>query len=196
MKKALLIVDVQNDFCPGGALAVPDGDRVVEPLNNMIEYAGQNGWFVFASKDWHPPETNHFKEFGGIWPKHCVQRTHGAKLNPNLKTRLSTIIICKATRADENGYSAFDGTTFLGVSLESIIRNIYYNINELYIGGLATDYCVKATALDAVKKGFKTYLLFDACRAVNINPGDEGGALEEMNDAGVIITTTQEVLNA
>lgn len=192
MKKALLIVDVQNDFCPGGALAVPDGDRVIEPLNRMVEHAQTNGWLIIASRDWHPEQTSHFN----FWPIHCVRNTRGAEFHPSLRIPRIAVIISKGIGNKDDGYSLFEGL-YIRTADWSLSPEVFLRIcNKIYIGGLATDYCVKATALDAVKKGFKTYLLFDACRAVNINPGDEGGALEEMNDAGVIITTTQEVLNA
>ena len=109
-KRALILVDVQNDFCPGGSLAVPNGDEVVWPLNEMIAYALKNDWLIIASRDWHPAVTKHFKDYGGIWPIHCVQNTHGAEFHRNLLISSDTII-SKATQADEDGYSAFEGKT-------------------------------------------------------------------------------------
>ena len=191
-KSALLIVDVQNDFCPGGTLAVFNGDQVVEPLNKMIRHAKDREWFTVASRDWHPRETKHFEEFGGKWPVHCVQNTPGADFHPSLKLTGGIYIVSKGMLPTEDAYSPFDGLAY-GSSLNEILKA--FKVDKLYIGGLATDYCVKAACLDAKKLGYKTYLLLDACRAVNINPDDEAGALEEMNDAGVIITTTKEVLN-
>ncbi|OGN08952.1 MAG: hypothetical protein A3J46_05670 [Candidatus Yanofskybacteria bacterium RIFCSPHIGHO2_02_FULL_41_11] len=200
MKKALLIVDVQNDFCPGGALAVPDGDQVIEPLNRVIVLrAIISDWLVIPSRDWHPADHCSFKEQGGLWPPHCVQGTVGASFHPNLLLLLSSIErgIRKGFRQDEDSYSAFDGSMALDwdkfTSLEKFLRQ--KEVTEVYIGGLATDYCVKATALDAVKKGFKTFLLLDACRAVNVNPGDGDSAVDEMSEAGVIITNTVMVIN-
>lgn len=192
--KALLIVDVQNDFCPGGALAVSGGDQVVDLLNNLITFASTNNWgLIAASRDWHPATTSHFKDFGGIWPVHCVQNTHGANFHPALKLTGKTYTISKGMLPTEDAYSPFEGSAY-GSSLNEIMKA--FKIERVYIGGLATDYCVKAACLDARKLGYATFLLLDACRAVNINPDDEAGALEEMNDAGVIITTTKEVLNA
>lgn len=194
-KKALLIVDVQNDFCPGGALAVTDGDKVVDSLNAMLIHADQNNWLVIASRDWHPAVAKHFKDYGGIWPTHCVQNTPGAAFHPNLAivTDKDTII-SKATQPDEDGYSAFEGKTKDGKNLADFLKES--EVAEIYIGGLATDYCVKASAIDAAKNGFKTFLLLDACRAVNIQPDDGDKALETMKNAGVIITTMEEVFHA
>ncbi|MBI4119734.1 MAG: nicotinamidase [Parcubacteria group bacterium] len=198
-KKALLIVDVQNDFCPGGALPVTNGDEVVELLNKMIEYADlRSGWMIIASRDYHPPKTSHFKEYGGVWPVHCVQNTKGAEFHPDLKiTPWVAFIVTKGTGESENAYSAFDGKAAISwtsiLSLEEILRK--FGVEEVYIGGLATDYCVKDTALDAVKKGFRTYLLEDACRAVDVNPGDGEKAIAEMEAAGVTRTITAEVIN-
>ncbi|MEK9186612.1 MAG: nicotinamidase [Patescibacteria group bacterium] len=199
MKKALLIVDVQKDFCPGGSLAVPNGDEVVKPLNNLAVHALLYGWSLFASRDWHPLVTKHFSNYGGIWPIHCVQNTRGAEFHYGLYmnaagTFYKTEIVSKGVQPDEDGYSAFDGNCD---QLEKPLLEVLnlQGITEIYIGGLATDYCVRASALDAVKYGFKTYLLLDACRAVNLKPGDGEKAVEEMKKAGVIITTTGEVMS-
>ena len=196
-KKALLIVDVQNDFCPGGALAVPHGDEVIKPLNKVVDYAKRNGWLILASRDWHPAVTKHFKNYGGIWPVHCVHYTPGAKFHSEL-IACEAVIVSKGTQQIEDGYSAFDGRTdsisFGGWKLAAFLE--INDVSELYIGGLATDYCVKASAMDATKNGFKTYLLLDACRAVDLKPSDGDKALKEMENAGIVVTTTQEVLNA
>lgn len=200
-ESALIVVDVQNDFCPGGALAVPCGDQVIEPLNIIINYARANRWLVIASRDWHPANHCSFKEWGGPWPPHCVQAKPGANFHPNIWYLLlisDAIVISKGTEKTKDSYSAFGGgnrslISYKIPSLEEILRK--NNVDVVYIGGLATDYCVKATALDAVRKEFKTYLLLDACRAVNINPGDSDRAVEEMRQAGVIITSTEKVLN-
>lgn len=188
-KKALLIVDVQNDFCPGGALAVPNGDEVVKPLNRMVNLAKKNGWLILASRDWHPAVTIHFKDYGGIWPVHCVQNTKGAEFHPDLNAT-DAVIISKATRPNEDGYSAFDGKTDKGDPLDDFLKK--NGVEEIYIGGLATDYCVKASVLDAIKRGFTTYLLLDSCRAVNLKPGDGEKAVDEMKLAGVFITNVVE----
>ena len=201
MKKALLIVDVQNDFCPGGALAVPNGDQVVAPLNKMLahvrktalwRWGSSKDWILFASRDWHPRQTTHFAEFGGQWPVHCVQNTPGAEFHSQLNIGIDVFVISKATKPDEDGYSPFQGTVRGEVPFQQLLN--FFDVESIYIGGLATDYCVKAAAIDAVKMGFETYLLQDACRAVNIKPGDDVRALNEMLIAGVEFTTTEEVI--
>ena len=193
-KSALLVVDVQNDFCPGGALAVPNGDQVIAPLNIMISLFKRHDGLILFSRDWHPRNTKHFAEFGGKWPAHCIQGTWGAELNSKLNTtHLPTAIdIIKGTSQEDDGYSPFEGIMMLGsFSTGQLLRS--QEITELFIGGLATDYCVKAACLDAIRFGFKTCLLLDACRAVNINPDDGDRAIEEMRQSGVVIATTKEV---
>lgn len=212
---ALLVVDVQNDFCPGGALAVRNGNLVVEPLNGVIRFFEKMGWPIFFSRDYHPYTTKHFKEFGGIWPMHCVRTTWGAQLHPNLYFPLENIYettheILKG-EGEEDGYSPFEGNIYvpsvLGTRkwtftemLESDFLEVFGKgkvkgkVKEIYVGGLATDYCVKHACLDARKLGYTVYLMTDACKAVNLKPGDEALALNEMANAGVIFTTTDEVL--
>lgn len=191
--KALLVVDVQKDFCPGGSLAVSDGDKIVEPINQMVGYAWKNNWHVICSRDWHPAVTKHFKDHGGLWPAHCVQNTPGAEFHPSLKHHAATVID-KGYGKDEDGYSPFDGHTGWGKTLNEYLQS--WNVLEIYVCGLATDYCVKAACLDAAKLGYKVYLLLDACRAVNVNLVDGEKAVEEMKTAGVIVTTTNAVLAA
>lgn len=188
--KALLVVDVQNDFCPGGALAVKNGDRVIAPLNKMMSYARKNRWPIFPSRDWHPPESKHFQPFGD-WPVHCVQDSYGAQFHPSLKISGADYIVSKGTDPNENGYSPFEGKVYFR-PLDEILH--YFGVKEIYIGGLATDYCVKAACLDARKLDYAVYLLTNACRAVNLKPGDNIRALNEMMNAGVKITTTDEVI--
>ena len=182
-RKALIIVDVQNDFCPGGALAVTSGSDVVAPLNKMVIHARKEKWLIVASRDWHPVSAKHFDK----WPAHCVQNTKGAEFHPDLDVS-DAAVISKPVKADEDGYSAFEGRTDSGQGLEGLLRE--NDITEVYIGGLATDYCVRATAIDAAQRGFKTLVLLDACRAVNIKPEDGQKAVEEMWAKGVAITTT------
>ncbi len=196
-RKALIIVDVQNDFCPGGTLAVPNGDQVVAPINKMIEHAHKNGWKIVASRDWHPSETKHFKDFGGLWPVHCVKHTDGAKFHPSLKIvgEPEVHFVSKGMDTkDDGGYSAFDpkAEAACGRALEHVLDK--YNVEEIYVCGLATDWCVKETALDGIKEGLKVNLLLDACRAVNIDPHDEDRAIDEMKNAGVNVMTTEKVL--
>ena len=193
MKKALLIVDVQNDFCPGGALPVTNGDRVVKPLNTMINHARTNDWLIGVSRDWHPGNHCSFKTQGGLWPPHCIQNTSGAEFHPGLNMGEGILIISKGDDPEKEQYSAFDGHTKSGRSLEKVLQTM--KVEELYIGGLATDYCVKATALHAQQKGFKTFLLFDACRAVDVNADDGLHAVLCMSKVGIIITNTKDVIN-
>ena len=191
-KKALVIIDVQNDFCPGGTLAVPQGDDVIKPLNKMIAYARQHNWLIVASRDWHPMVTNHFQEYGGLWPIHCVKDTKGAEFHSDLKVDEITVV-SKATEPDQDGYSAFNGYKDDGQTLKEFFES--NDIKKVYIGGLATDYCVKASVVDAVKLGFETFLLLDVCRAVNLKPGDGEEAVKEMIDLGVKVINTREVQN-
>ena len=178
---ALLIVDVQNDFCPGGALAVNDGDKVVAVLNRYIAVFVKQGSPVIASRDWHPRQTKHFKEFGGPWPVHCVQDTPGAAFHPRLKLPPAAIIVSKGMDPDKDSYSAFQAIDGKGRVLLDILRAA--GVRELFVGGLATDYCVKASVLDALKH-FKVKLLVDAIKGVDIQPGDSRKAVEEMLTAG------------
>lgn len=181
--KALLIVDVQNDFCPGGSLPVPGGNEIIEPINKMIGYAKRNVWQIIATRDWHPARTKHFKDFGGIWPSHCVQNTEGAKFHPDLRMSDDIIVVSKGM-GDEDAYSPFDSKVG-DYSLEKFLK--MSASREIYVCGLALDYCVKAAALDAIKKGFKVTLIHDATKAVNINPEDGQNALKEIAQAGALI---------
>jgi nicotinamidase/pyrazinamidase len=181
---ALLIVDVQNDFCPGGALPVPDGDRVIPVLNRAIERFQSEGRPVYASRDWHPPDTRHFKPFGGPWPVHCVAGTPGADLHPDLRLPQSAIVISKGQDRNDDGYSAFEGST---PERTRLIDDLHRRgVRSLFVGGLATDYCVRATALDARHAGFDVTVLTDAVAGI----GEESSrrALEEMRDAGVSLS--------
>ena len=180
---ALLIVDVQNDFCPGGALAVPEGDRVVPVLNQWIAEAQVKAVVIFASRDWHPPNHISFKERGGPWPPHCIQETSGAAFHPDLRLPPGAAIISKAQTPDQDSYSAFGGTDLAG-------RLRGAGVQRVWIGGLALDYCVRASALDAMRDGFEAHLIVDATRAVNVNPGDGQKALDDIRQAGGILEET------
>jgi nicotinamidase/pyrazinamidase len=179
-RKALIVVDVQNDFCPGGSLAVAHGDDVVPPLNKLIEEFLDRAEPVFKTRDWHPAKTKHFAAYGGAWPVHCVQGTRGAEFHPNLIDDPRITIISKGVDEAADGYSGFDGT-----NLSELLRQ--QKVAEVWIGGLATDYCVKHTVLDALKAGFKVKALADAMRAVNVNPHDGADAIAEMQQAGAEI---------
>jgi nicotinamidase/pyrazinamidase len=175
-KRALIVVDVQNDFCPGGALAVAQGDEVVRPLNKLIEEFLERGEPVFKSRDWHPEKTRHFSAFGGTWPVHCVQNTKGAEFHPELIDDMHIRVVSKGL-GDEDSYSAFDGTD-LALQLHRL------GIEEVWVGGLATDYCVKNTVLDGLKEGFRVKALKNAMRPVELKPGDGERAIAEMQNAG------------
>ena len=180
---ALLIVDVQNDFCPGGALPVPDGDAIIPVLNRWIAEAEAHHVPLFASRDWHPQNHISFKARGGPWPPHCVQGTHGAAFHSDLRLPPEVQIISKAQDPDKDSYSAFGGT-----NLAERLRRA--DVNNLWIGGLAEDYCVRATALDAIKEGFKVHVIRDATRAVEAQPGDGERALDEIRRAGGVLEET------
>jgi len=179
-RKALLIVDVQNDFCPGGKLAVAEGDEVVAVLNKYTMFFSNKRLPVFASRDWHPLKTSHFKKYGGNWPQHCVQETKGAQFHPDLFLPENTIIISKGMDEDEDSYSAFLGKDLSGDDFLDILQEL--EIEELFIGGLATDYCVKNTVLDALDNGFEVNLLIDAIKGVDKDTSTQ--AIGEMIDSG------------
>jgi len=183
-KRALIVVDVQNDFCPGGTLAVEHGDEVVRPLNKLMKEFLERGDPVFKSRDWHPPETKHFSDFGGTWPVHCVQNTHGAEFHPDLLDDKHIRVISKGL-GDKDSYSAFDET-----DLDLQLRHL--GVNEVWVGGLATDYCVKNTVFDALSKGYKVKALKDAMRAVDVHAGDGEKAIEEMRAAGAAIVSASK----
>lgn len=179
---ALLVIDVQNDFCPGGALAVSGGDGVVPVLNQYIREFRQTGLLVIFSRDWHPQKTTHFKEFGGIWPRHCIQGTKGAEFHPDLNVPDNAIIVTKGNDPDSDDYSAFQAVTEDGHGLGDMLREM--GIKRILVGGLATDYCVKESALSGINEGFDVVLLEDAIKGVDINPGDSVKAIDEMHKAG------------
>lgn len=174
---ALIVIDVQNDFCPGGLLAVNRGDEVVPVLNHWIEQARQARATIVISRCWHPPRHVSFTERGGIWPAHCVQGSAGAEFHPDLKLPVEAIIISKGMNPDKDNYSDFEGT-----GLTERLRAA--GVRRVWVGGLAQDVCVRATVLDALKAGFETYLINDATRPVDLTPGDGDRAVAEMLAAG------------
>lgn len=180
MKKVLLVVDVQNDFCPGGSLGVEDGDKVVSVINDLMEKFEM----VISSQDWHPANSVHFEQ----WPVHCLAETHGADFHPELDREKIDLKLHKGTDNKDDGYSAFEATN---VPLADYLRE--YEITTLYICGLTTDYCVKQTALDAINYGFHTYVITDAIAAVNMQPGDDKKALQEMYAHGCIFVESEEI---
>lgn len=172
---ALIVVDVQPDFCPGGKLGIDDGDSVIPVLNDWIAAARAEGIPVYASRDWHPAHHVSFEESGGPWPEHCVQDTPGARFHPDLELPEDAVKVSKGTRLDKDQYSAFDDTGLAGHLKEKGVR-------RLWIGGLAEDVCVRATVLDACKAGFETRLIPDATRPVTTEGGEK--ARREMEEAG------------
>lgn len=177
---ALLVIDVQRDFLPGGSLAVPDGDQVVPVLNRYLRLFRTADLPIVATRDWHPPNHCSFSAQGGSWPPHCVQESPGAEFAGELELPAEAMLISKATETDADAYSGFDGT-----DLEQRMRDA--GVRRMFIGGLATDYCVLATVKDAVTVGFEVFVLGDAIRAVNVSPGDGDKALETMHAAGAEI---------
>lgn len=170
------MVDMQNDFCPGGALAVPDGDAVVGPVNRLAAEAS----FVVATRDWHPVDHGSFAEQGGPWPVHCVAGTVGAELHPRIDRGEIDVVLDKGQARELEGYSGFEGT-----GLEELLRD--RGVDEVDVVGLALDYCVRATALDARRAGFDVTVHRDATRAVDVQPGDGERAVEELRAAGVSV---------
>jgi nicotinamidase/pyrazinamidase len=184
---ALLVVDVQHDFCTGGTLAVPQSEQVVEALNRHIAQATARGVPVYASRDWHPPDTTHFKDYGGEWPVHCVRDSAGAQFHSDLHLPSTAIVVTKGDRADEAGYSAFEGHTAAGQALLSDLQS--RGVTHLYVGGLATDYCVRASVLDALASGLEVTVLSDAVAGVDVTPGDSARALDTMRSHGAHFAT-------
>jgi nicotinamidase/pyrazinamidase len=191
---ALVIIDFQNDFCPGGALAVPEGDRIAEPLGRLID----DFRLVVATRDWHPPDHGSFvgadidptrwrgADPPAIWPPHCVQGTPGAEFHASLDRSKIDRVVDKGQDRWSQGYSGFQDT-----ELAEFLRS--RDVDRLYVGGLATDYCVKNSVLDARRLGFDVTVIDDAIRGVEVNPGDSARAREEMQSAGAAFVTADEV---
>lgn len=198
--KALIIADIQNDFLPGGALGVPNGDMVIPVINAILDLFDM----VIATQDWHPPDHYSFASYHGkkpgdvisingirqeLWPDHCIQDSFGAELATAFNIEKVTRIFRKGAHKEIDSYSCFyenDRKTSTG--LADYLKN--NNVTDVYVCGLATDYCVKFSALDSASLGFRTYLIVDASRGVNLLPGDVEKAIEEMERAGVMIVTT------
>lgn len=183
---ALIVVDVQNDFLPGGSLTVPDGNAVIPVLNRYIAHFSESGLPIYASRDWHPLDHCSFDSQGGIWPVHCVAESAGASLAPDLELPDAAVIVDKATRRGKDAYSAFEGTTLE----DDIRRNL---CDRLFIGGLATDYCVLNTVRDAAALGFRIVVLRDAIRAVDVHEGDGAKAEAEMKQLGARMVTLDDI---
>ena len=177
--KALLIVDLQNDFCPGGALAVPDGDKIVPVINSIMDRFD----LVVSSQDWHPDKGEHFDK----WPPHCLQNTRGADFHPDLRADKIDIKLLKGTDGSDTGYSAFEATN---IDLVKLLKE--RDIDKLYITGLATEYCVKATAIDALKNGFDTFLIVDATKG--LDEAKSKKTIEELEKIGVKPVVSAEIV--
>jgi nicotinamidase/pyrazinamidase len=185
MKKSdcLMITDLQNDFCPGGALAVAEGDLLVEPVNQLMPLFPH----VIASQDWHPKNHCSFKSQGGPWSPHCIQNTRGADFHPKLNKQGIHFRVHKAQFPDRDAYSAFQETDLK----EELVKR---KVKRIFLTGLATDYCVKHTALDALKHGFDVVVLTDLVRAIDAQPGDGEKALREIEKAGGVLTTSESLM--
>ncbi len=183
---ALLIVDLQNDFCPGGALPVDGGDQIVPLLNRLAARAAARQLPVYASRDWHPADSAHFAANGGPWPTHCVAGTAGARLHPDLALPSGAMIVTKGTARDDHGYSAFEGQVTGRGPLADDLRA--RGVDHLVVCGLATDYCVRASVLDALRLGFRVTVAEDGIRAVDLVDGAGRRALDEMRAAGAMVT--------
>ncbi len=182
-RDALVVVDVQRDFCPGGALPVSRGDEVVPVINRIL---GLGGWLTVATRDWHPPDHCSFTPQGGIWPVHCVAGTPGAAFHPDLDAARIRHVVSKATTREAEAYSGFQGPELQAHLARRGIRRIF-------VCGLATDYCVKATALDGRKAGLEVVVVEDACRGVEVKPGDCAAAMAHMRAAGVKVVQSADL---
>ncbi|RMG99934.1 MAG: nicotinamidase [Aquificota bacterium] len=186
-RDALIVVDVQRDFMPGGALPVPEGDKVVPVLNEYIKLFSSMGLPVYFTRDWHPADHISFRGHGGVWPPHCVQDTEGAMFHPDLYIpNDNKFIISKGTSRDFDAYSGFQGTV-----LDELLRE--RGIKRVFVGGVATDYCVKNTVLGAINLGYFAFLLVDAIKGVDLNPGDSEKAVGEMLQAGAVAISLDEL---
>lgn len=186
---ALLLVHIQNDFLPGGSLAVPEGDLILSPTNNLIRHFVENDRPILATRDWHPDNHISFIEQGGPWPKHCVRETRGSEFPVALKLPDSAVIFSKSMDTEEDQYSAFRGRNYFGFDLKTYLTG--YGVNHLVVGGLALDVCVRSTVLDALDKGFQITLATDAVKA--IDPVKGARTLKEIATGGGHLATSSEI---
>ncbi len=184
---ALIVVDVQNDFCPGGTAAVEDGDAVARKMSDVaLNFRSRDGR-VFATQDWHPTDHRSFADNGGIWPTHCVRGSQGAEFHKDLKLPIGSSIVRKGEDVEGDAYSGFDGT-----SLESHLERL--SVRRVFVGGLSTEYAVQHTVYDALQKGYSAFVITDAISAVNANPDDDQRALDSMLASGAKPITTDELI--
>ncbi len=189
MKQALIVVDIQRDFCPGGALPVADGDKIIPAVNELIRAFEREGLPVFLTRDWHPKNHISFKAYGGVWPPHCVRNTPGASFHPLLAVPSTAEVIDKGTLRTDDTYSNFQGTD-LAQRLHSL------QVKRIYVVGLATDYCVMNTVVDGVARGFETYVITDCVRGVNVKPTDSATAMRTMVSRGARQMTSDRLLKS
>lgn len=188
-RDALIVVDMQNDFMPGGALPVQNALTIIPVINTYVNIFVNKGAMIVATRDWHPPNHISFSIRGGPWPPHCVQGTQGAEFHRDLYLPSSTVVISKGDREDYEAYSGFEGT-----DLDLVLRK--RGVKRVFICGVATDYCVKATALDANRLGYSVFVLEDAVKGVDIPAGSVSRAVDEMLNAGIIFITLNDIENA
>ncbi|GLI57532.1 nicotinamidase/pyrazinamidase [Propionigenium maris DSM 9537] len=203
--RGLLVVDVQNDFCQGGALEVKQAEEIIPVVNELIDRFTDRGEVVVATMDWHPADHGSFAsnsggkvgEMGDLcgisqiwWPDHCVQNTHGAELHPEL--RFVQDKIHKGTNSKVDSYSGFYSASREETDLDQFLKE--RKVDTLYVVGLATDYCVKFTVMDALKLGYKVYLVADGCRGVNLSPSDSDDAIREMREGGAVIVSSRDIV--
>ncbi len=191
-KIALMVVDIQNDFLPGGSLAVPNGDLVIPVVNEYVRRFESAGLPIYATRDWHPPMTEHFVQYGGVWPPHCVHGTPGAEFNRDLYLPPSAIVVSKGMDPTQDSYSAFQA--FDADDLDMVSSLKAREIERIYIAGLATDYCVRSTVLDALRFGFAATALIDGCLGVNLQAHDSERAIADIVAAGGVLATLKQVL--
>jgi len=191
-KKALLVVDLQNDFCPGGALGIPGGDKIIPAINKYVKFFSKKKLAIFASRDWHPIKTAHFKDFGGSWPVHCIHNSRGAQFHPKLKLSKDIIFLYKGMDPLKDSYSVFQAEDSSGRSFPNLLKVM--GVEEIYIAGLATDYCVRFTAKDALRQGLKVKVLLDAVQGVDLKPGDSERAFKEMEKLGAKLVKMKAVI--
>lgn len=189
-RKALLVVDIQNDFCPGGALGVREGDQIIPTVNKYVDLFLKNQLPVFVSRDWHPQDTKHFKDAGGPWPMHCIQNTRGAEFHPDFRVPDEAIILSKGTNPELDGYSVFEARDSSNKLFIELLQEM--GIEKLYIAGIATDYCVRMTSLDAFKNGFVVHVLTDAIKGVDKT--DSKRTIAEIAEKNGKLKTYSEVL--
>ncbi len=186
-----MVVDVQNDFCPGGALGIHEGHKIIPILNRCIKFFEKENLQIIVTRDWHPKATKHFKQFGGVWPEHCVEGSSGAMFHPDLELPKEALVMSKGMDPEKDSYSAFHAIDSSGMALTNLLK--IFGVTQIYIGGLATDYCVKYSALDALKAGLKVFILTDAIAGVNLQPEDSSAALQEMVSRGAKKTISEEL---